>query len=174
MYENIKVIIDGQIILPKSEALIIPGNQSGLMTRGQVALLVEEGGSLIAREAKRAVEASKPKIGDCFTTLPGRLRKRGVKRLYHAVIKRYPSDLTGITEVTLAINNSVDKAVKDGNKSITICGIGAGPGELDITIVSRIILSTCEKYPDILFRIIDNNIEFIKEMKKLIGDNNAN
>lgn len=167
MYENIKVI-KGSIVYPKSEALIIPANQSGLMTRGDLAMLVEDGGSVIAKEAKKAAQDGNVKIGDCFVTGVGRLRKRGVKKLYHAVIKRYPSDLTNITAVTDAINNAVHKTAVDGNSSVTICGIGIDKGELDIFIVSRIIISTCEKYSGILFRIIDNNKEFIDEVNRVI------
>jgi O-acetyl-ADP-ribose deacetylase (regulator of RNase III) len=172
MYENIKIIL-GSIAYPKSEALIIPSNQSGLMTRGQVVSLVADGGSAIAKEAKKAAQEGKVQIGDCFVTGVGRLRKRGVKKLYHAVIKRFPSDLTSITFVTDAINTSIKKAIMDGNTSITICGIGIDTGELDIFTVSRIIISTCEKHSGILFRIIDSNKDFINEVNKLVESKNG-
>ena len=172
MYENIIKIMVGPIAYPKAEALIVAANQSGLMTRGQVLSLVEDGGSLVAKEAKATVEALKPKIGDCFVTTGGRLRKRGLKRLYHAVIKRCPCDLTSITAVTSAIDTAVYKAVTDKNRTITICGIGTENGELDISTVSRIILSTCEKYTGIIFKIIDSNEEFIKEISKMAGKEN--
>lgn len=172
MYKNVKIIVDGQISYPKSEALIIPANQSGLMTRGQVASLVADGGSSVAKEAKTIANSTQLKIGDCFVTGVGRLRKRGVKHLYHAVIKRCPSDLTSITDVTSAVKNAVSKAAQDGYKSITICGIGAESGELDIFTVSGIILSTCEKFPDIIFKIIDSNSKFIEEISKMAGNKN--
>ena len=172
MYENIVKIMVGPIAYPKSEALIIPGNQSGLMTRGQVVSLIEDGGSLIAKEAKKIAQESKVQIGGCFVTGVGRLRKRVVKKLYHAVIKRFPSDLTSIAAVSDAINAAVKKAVLDGNANITITGIGIDPGELDISTISRIILSTCEKYSGIMFKIIDSNKEFIDEISKIVGDKN--
>jgi O-acetyl-ADP-ribose deacetylase (regulator of RNase III) len=109
-------------------------------------------------------------IGQSFVTSAGRLKRRGLYKIYHTVIKRLQSDFTSIYIVENAIANVFKKIASDGIKSVSICGIGIDPGDLDKKTIARITVDNCLKYVGkINVKIIDNNIEFIKECKDYVN-----
>ena len=57
--------------------------------------------------------------------------------------------------------------------SVTICGIGIEPGDLDPRSVARITCEVCNIYKyDIKIKIIDDNVEFIDEVNKILENSN--
>jgi len=159
----------GDICYPKSNALIIPANATGGMLRGRPAKVVKAGLSGIIKEAKEFLTNNKMEPGDCYSTGPGRLNRRGLKKIYHAVIKRLQSDFTSIHIVREALNASLNMALDDGMKSVTISGIGIGLGELDPITVARVTLEQINKFKDkIEINVIDENQEFINELQKIV------
>jgi len=163
---NIKVVL-GDITYPKSESMIIPANLSGLMSKGVPKRVLKAGWAKVGKEAKKALKEQKIDLGGCFSTDSGRLKRRGVKKIYHAVIKKYLNDFTSIHIVKLSLENSFKKVLADKNKSVTICGIGIEPGELDKKVVAISISEICEKYKSkIKIKIIDDNVEFIKQVEE--------
>ena len=163
----LKMII-GNICYPKSEALIIPANTRGSMLRGRPSKIIKDGLRGISKEAKQFVTNNILKPGDCFSTGPGRLNRRGLKKIYHAVIKRLQSDFTSIYIVRNALYNSFNIAVSDGMKTVTVCGLGIEPGELDPKTIARITLEQINKFTEkIEIKVIDENKEFINELNKL-------
>ena len=166
----IKVII-GDICYPKSEALIIPANTKGIMSNGIPKRIIKDGHIGIFKEVKLFVTNNKIEVGQCFFTGSGRLKRRGCKKLYHAVIKRLQSDFTSIYNVRLALENALKAAVKDKIKSITVCGLGIENGDLDKKTIARITVEICNKYKKrIEIKIIDNSEEFIKEVNILVKE----
>lgn len=168
MAKEITIIL-GDIAYPKSEAMIIPGNTVGLMTRGVSLRISKDSLGSVRKEAKRIAKEQSPKIGECFRTVPGRLKRRGLKNMYHAVIKRFPNDMTTVKIVSDSLNFSLKKAIEDKNTSVSICGLGIEDGDLEIPVVIRIFLSICEKHlHKINIKIIDDNKNFISELKKVM------
>lgn len=167
-------IVMGDICYPKSNALIIPANMTGMMLRGRSAKIAKSGLSGIVKETKQFITNNKIKkkdkigIGDCFSTGPGRLNRRGLKKIYHAVIKRLQSDFTSIHIVREALCNSLRMVVTDEMESVTICGLGIEPGELDPVVVARVTLEQINKFANkIEIKVIDENQEFIKELMRI-------
>lgn len=170
MKKNTKVML-GNICYPKSEALIIPANTKGVMTKGRPLKIIKDGLSSISKEAKHIVTNNKIEMGGCFVTGPGRLKRRGLKKIYHAVIRRLQSDFTSIYIVREALNTAFQTALKDEIKTITVCGVGIEVGELDKKSVAVIITEICDKFDLAMeIKIIDDNEEFIKEVNNLIND----
>lgn len=169
MVEEIKIIL-GDIAYPKSEAMIIPGNTVGLMTRGVALRILKDSLGSVRKEARKVAKEQSPELGECFRTVPGRLKRRGLKNMYHAVIKRFPNDMTTIKIVADSLEYSFKKAIEDQNKSISVCGIGIEEGDLEKIVVARILLSICEKYSNkISIKIIDEDKSFILELEKVTG-----
>ena len=161
-------IIAGDICYPKSQALIIPGNTKGSMTKGRAFRVSKAGLGSIAKEARLFTTNNKVEIGDCFITEPGRLKRRGLKKIYHAVIKRLQSDFTSVHIIREALYNSLRAVVDSKMESVTICGLGIGLGELDPTTVARITFEQITKFKDIIeIKVIDENQEFIEELTRL-------
>ena len=103
--EKIIKVILGDICYPKSEALIIPANTKGIMSEGVPKGVIKDGLNGISKAVKQFVTNNKVEIGQCFSTYPGRLNKRGLKKIYHTVIKSLQSDFTSIYIVGNALEN---------------------------------------------------------------------
>jgi len=165
-----KVIL-GDICYPKSEAVIIPANSKGIMSQGIPERVVKAGFKGISKEAKEYITNNKIEVGQCFSTGPGRLKRRGVKRIYHSVIKRLQNDFTSIHVIRNALKNAMAKVVQDKMKSVTICGLGIEIGELDQKTIAMITEEICSKYENkIEIKIIDDKKEFIKEIGNLVKE----
>ncbi|MHA1469084.1 MAG: macro domain-containing protein [Candidatus Asgardarchaeia archaeon] len=161
-------IILGNICYPKSEALIIPANAMGVMGRGRAAKIVKDGLTGISKEARAFALDNEIELGECFCTGSGRLNRRGLKRIYHAVIKRLQSDFSSIYIVERALDNTLSAIVADNIETATICGLGIEPGGLDKKSVARATMEACYKFKEkIELKIIDENEEFINEVSLL-------
>ena len=57
-------IILGDICYPKSDALVIPANAMGSMTRGRPARIIKDGLGGISKEAKEVTSKQKIEVGD--------------------------------------------------------------------------------------------------------------
>ena len=159
----------GDIAYPKSEAMIIPGNTVGLMTRGVPLRILKDSLGTVRKDAKKIAKETKPNVGECFKTIPGRLKRRGVKNIYHAVIKRFPNDMTTSKIVENSLIYTIKEVIKDKHLSVSICGLGVESGDLEKNIAARLIFSTCQKYTNkINIKIIDTDEKFIGELKKLV------
>ena len=168
MKKNIEIKL-GDIAYPKSEAMIIPGNTVGSMNRGIARRILIDSLGTVRKEAKRVAKEETLIIGECFKTVPGRLKRRGLKNIYHAVIKRFSNDMTTIKIVEDTLNYTLKKVIKDKHPSVSICGLGVEDGDLEKNLVARIFLLTCQRYSDkINIKIIDSDTKFISELEKLV------
>ena len=164
----IKIIL-GDPTYPKSEAFIVPANTKGIMTQGVLKQVVREGWSIISDEVEQIMSKNKFVVGDYFVTGPGRLKRRGVKNIYHAIIKRLPSDFTSLTIVSSTLNKVLKNVIKDKMKSVTICALGIESGGLDTYSVAMITVELCKKFmTEIEIKIIDDNKNFINDVKDIL------
>lgn len=169
---KIKVIL-GDVLYPKSEALIIETNKKGIMSRGLLNRIIKFEWKITKKQVKKIISENEIKIGDIFTTDPGKFKRRGVLQLYHCVIKRLPSDYTSLNIVEKVIRKVFKQVIEDYMNSVTICGIGIEPGDLDPRSVARITCEVCNIYKhDIKIKIIDDNREFINEVNKILENSN--
>jgi len=165
---SLKIIL-GDISYPKSESLVIPANLTGVMKGRINNKIIKAGWRGIEKEAKEIVNKNKFKIGDFFITGPGRLKRRGVKNIYHAIIKRLPSDFTSLTIVSSTLNKVLKNVIKDKMKSVTICALGIESGGLDTYSVAMITVELCKKFmTEIEIKIIDDNKNFINDVKDIL------
>jgi len=169
---DMKVTI-GNICYPKSEAMVIPANTKGIMSRGIASRVVKSGLSGISKEVKEYITNNNVEEGDCFSTGPGRLNRRKVKRIYHSVIKRLQSDFSSIYLINKALNKVLQLVVDDGCESVAVCGLGIEDGNLDTKTIARITVEICNRYDNrIKISIIDDNKEFIKEVSSFVKELN--
>jgi len=154
---------------PKSEGLVIPANTKGSMLKGIAARVSKDGMGSISKEAKAFVSTNRVEVGTCFSTGPGRLKRRGLQKIYHAVIKRLQSDFTSVFDVQKALDSAFKEALKDEISSVTVCGLGIDPGELDKKAVAYITWDISNRYSHLIeVKIIDDNEEFINEINKFV------
>jgi O-acetyl-ADP-ribose deacetylase (regulator of RNase III) len=164
-------VILGDVCFPKSEILVIPSNTKGIMSKGLLKRVAKDGFKGIEKEAKTNASKKRVEVGDYFTTGPGRFKRRGTKKIYHAVIKRFPGDFSSSFIVEKLLNKIIKNVISEGYKSITLCGIGIGAGELDEKIIANIMVNVCCIYDDkIEIRIIDDNVDFINEVGKILRE----
>ena len=157
-------ILLGDICYPKSKAIIIPANSLGIMSNHVQRNIIKDGLSSITKEIKKIITNNIIKIGESFVTGPGRLKRRGLEKIYHVVIKKSEGDFTSLFIVENALNVVFKKIIKDKVESVAMCGIGTGSGDLDRKSMARIIVGICNKFDKkIKIKIIDKNEEFITE-----------
>ena len=160
------------ITRPLTEAIVCPANGVGSMSRGAAKAILEIAGPEIEVEAKIAskINGKLSEAGESFVTKPYKMSRRGVKRVYHAVTKKYPGEVSTLDSVNKAIRSVFDKAVADGVKSIAIPGLGTGEGRLDKGSVARMLFSIARNYSHAMdIRFVDIDKEFIHELDSLLG-----
>ena len=141
------------------------------MSRGIPARIVKDGLSTIIKETKQFITNNRVEVGGFFSTGSGRLNRRGLKRIYHAVIKRLQSDFSSIYIINKVLDGVLQGVISDGHKSVAICGVGIDERNLDPKTIARITVEICNRYNEsIEIKIIDNNEEFIKEINYFIKE----
>ncbi len=141
------------------------------MSRGIPARIVKDGLSTIIKETKQFITNNRVEVGGFFSTGSGRLNRRGLKRIYHAVIKRLQSDFSSIYIINKVLDGVLQGVISDGHKSVAICGLGIDERNLDPKTIARITVEICNRYNEsIEIKIIDNNEEFIKEINYFIKE----
>lgn len=158
-------IFEGDICYPKAEGLIIPNDSFGTMNSSVGKRISKAAMGGVIKDAKEFTSKNIIEIGDYFTTYPGRMNRRGVKKIYHAVIKRLQSDFTSVYIVQKALAAALQGAIRDGIRTISLCGLGIDSGDLDPISVARITHETCARFDHLIeIKIIDDNKEFINEL----------
>jgi O-acetyl-ADP-ribose deacetylase (regulator of RNase III) len=158
---------------PLTEAIILPANGVGAMSRGAALAIKTIAGNEIETEAKEIIRASGAPLepGLCFVTGPYKMARRGVKRVYHAVTMKYPGGISTLDIVNKAFRAALNKAIKDGVKTIAVPGLGCGDGRLDKSSVAGIMVPIARNVSDrIEIRFIDVDKEFIDELGVLLGE----
>jgi O-acetyl-ADP-ribose deacetylase (regulator of RNase III) len=136
--------------------------------RGAIAALMEKVGSEIVDEAKGiSRKKSEPlEEGTVFRTNSGKLKRKNIKFIYHAVICSYPNSLTSIHTVGRVMKQILRLAIRDGVKKIAVTGMGTGDGSLEKSSVASKMVQIAEDYGhliDVVFWDIDD--KFIEEVR---------
>ena len=156
----------GDICYPKSQILIVHGNLQGFMDYGYLKNIVKDGWQIIQKEAFEQIKQNKNKLslGDSFITGPGRLKRRGVNKIYHLIIREFPNDFTSLDIIQKGLHNLL-KTIKDKKITCTVSSLGLECGGLEIKQLARTIATTCNHYAYLDIKVIDENEEFINYVK---------
>jgi O-acetyl-ADP-ribose deacetylase (regulator of RNase III) len=161
----------GDIARPKCKNIMIPANTKGLMNRGVLSYLSQEsiqGLQGIGPLLGEYLSKNPCKVGDVAVTGAGGLRRRGVRTIYHLMIKRLPADYVSIDTIRRTLEKCCSKVIKDKVRYVTLCGLGIEKGDLDVETVAMVTLSTLKQYESLVdFKILDKNENFINFLKIL-------
>jgi O-acetyl-ADP-ribose deacetylase (regulator of RNase III) len=162
-------VIKGDICYPKTKAVILPDDSLGTMQVIANSRVSDVGFGSVIKESKKILESRKVELGDCFVTSPGRLKRRGVEKIYHVVIKKLQSDFSSLYIIQKGINAAFKQVVKDGVEEVAICGIGIEPGGVDPISLASIMVDVCKRYNHrVKIKVVDDNDDFINEISKRI------
>ena len=160
------------ITRPGTEVVVSAANGVGIMGRGVAGAISQVAGQSIIDEAKALIK-HRGKIfqtGEIYITGPGKMSRRGVRKIYHAVTMQYPGGLTSVNIVNILMHKLLKGAIKGKRESIAIPGLGTGIGRLDRNIVANVMVGVAKQYDHkIKIRILDQGDDFINEVKHLIG-----
>ena len=163
--KNIKIIL-GDICYPKSETLILPANSKGIMNKGVLKRIRKDGWKIIENEAKEECNKKTLVIGDIFVTGPGKLKRRGVKIIYHCVLQKFPGEYISLGSIKLVLAKALKMAKDEKSESVTVCNIGSEGNGLCKYSEARIILEECYKI-GLNIKIMDSDEEFIDNVRKI-------
>ena len=163
----------GTITRPQCQVIVNAANGIGVMGKGVAGAITTDGGELISQEAKDLVKKrGKPfEAGDVYVTGPGKLSRRSVKKIYHAVTMEYPGGLTSVYIINILMHKLLKKAIDDKMNSIAIPGLGTGIGRLDRNSVANVMVNVAKQYDHMIFiKFLDHSKMFIEEIKSLFGE----
>ena len=120
-----------------------------------------------AKTPRYAVVAEPLGPGDCFATSAYRLSRRGIQRVYHAVLTPYPGGIASLASVSESIEKSITQAVAEGLPSLAIPAMGVRESHLDPETVAGIALQAAKGFEHLLeIRFVDTHEEFIRIIKE--------
>jgi len=159
----------GDIVEANTDAIAIESNIYGTMPRGLSLAVKTLAGDEVEKEAKRICRGNdKIKEGSCFSTSAGNLQEIGIKRIYHAVIAQSPGGLSSAYNIEYSVKCVLEKAAREGMKSIAIPGIGI-ESAFDIENVAILFVSMIKKMGNMIdIVVIDRNENFIEILKGLV------
>lgn len=163
-------VVLGDISYPKSTLLVLPSTGIGISLGETTDIVVAAGGKIILKEAKRVVsERGKNYVpGEFFLTRPGRMKRRGVQAICHAVLAKHPQDYTSVLIIKAAIRSIFKWAAKNNIDSVALPGLGIHGelGYVDKQLVGAMMAFECEQINHKLdIKIIDTDKEFIQAVK---------
>ena len=161
----------GDILRPNAESLVIPANTYGVLTDKIAKKVLVQAGDGLANETKAFAQTYKNsiEIGSCFSTQSHKMRRRGLKRIFHAVTTNYPGGIATLDAVNKSVRAAFIQITEQGWKSVTIAALGTGSGRLDPQSVAGIIVPIAKEYcGSVKVRILDENKEFIDAVNALL------
>lgn len=160
-----------KITYPKVECIIIPGCCNGRMKKGIVYEVAKDSLFTVERELKRIAKEKELKIEDVVKTGSGRLKRRRVQTVYHAMIKRVPNDFVSLDTIANSLRKSLELVIKNKHSKVAICSFGFD--ELENISLANQMFEICDMYKNkIDIKIMDENREFIKQLEKKNNEKN--
>jgi len=154
------------------DVLVNAANGIGVMGAGVAGAISRSGGEKWSNQVRDYARDNGPfEEGSCYSDNDaGLLKRRGIKKVYHAVTMKYPGGLTSIEIVLEAVRSTISKAQKEGHTSIVFPGLGTGIGGLDKTQVAQRMATELLPYQKRMnIAIVDMSQEFVSAFNKSIG-----
>jgi O-acetyl-ADP-ribose deacetylase len=141
-------------------------NGIGPMGRGIAGAIKREGGQEIQDNAFIVCHVLKPKAGQAYSTIAGRLEDKGIKKIIHAVTMKEPGGFTSLEICAAAFRAALQKAKEEGITRLGCTALGTGVGRLNPEKVAEvmIVIAKEEEKLDIVF--IDHDKIFIDAINK--------
>ena len=149
------------ITLENLDSIINAANGIGPMGAGIAGAIRKYGGKEIQNDAFRVCNELDPMEGDAYSTISGKLKNIGVKRIIHAVTMKQPGGDTSLDICKNAFNNALKLAKSLEIKKIGCTALGTGIGGLDPIEVAKVMVNVAKQYNDIDIIFIDFNDSFI-------------
>ena len=114
------IVSQANIINAHTEAIVSPTNGLFINNKGASGAIVAAAGKITKNEIEiYKKKYSDLKEGDFYTTSGGKLIKKDVKIIYHAVINMTPNSNASIYYINNVMNKILESAIKNKLKSIT-------------------------------------------------------
>lgn len=158
------------------EVIVNAANGIGVMGAGVAGGIARSGGELLKKSVKEACnQKGKPfDQGDIYISDSGLMKRLGIKKVYHAVVMKYPGGPTSFDIVNKLCRSVISLAMKNEVKSIAFPGLGTGIGRLDKRIVAANMTRILESYSDsidvTLTDLDDAFIQYAREIRKCISE----
>jgi O-acetyl-ADP-ribose deacetylase (regulator of RNase III) len=134
-------VVQGDITLLDTEAIVNPANNYLIHGGGLAAAIVKRGGMIIQQESKKIGNVP---TGSAVITTGGHLK---AKHVIHAVGPKYKDGKSGEAEkLASAVRSSIEVAEKKKLKSIAIPAISSGIFGYPVEESSKIIIDTAVSY----------------------------
>ena len=164
-------LIVGDITLPKCDTIINPTNKYGIATTQCSKSIIDYAGENLEKEIEATTELLKGKllVGDFFVTKPYRLKRRGVKKIYHYILTEYPDGLFSISRLKEKLSLLVKDSFKNNTESIAIPPYGFYQIGIEKSIIEIIMLDIIREFINKgNLSVIDSDRDFIKRLQSVL------
>ncbi len=150
----------GNIIQAETEAIILPSSQIGVSDYGTTGDIKSKIGE-IGRSVMFNKNGKRLELGEFYVSGPGELKKKGVQKVYYAIISTVPLGYGNCQNIEKALRSILLDCVKNKIKSIAIPGLGIKNG-IDKEVIAFTIMPILKDFCDkIEIKIMDQDKEFI-------------
>jgi len=153
---NIISLID----ILKLDGLMSAANCRGPMGAGIAGAIKRAGGDEIQSDAYRVCIELHPKPGQAYSTISGKLKDKGIKRIIHAATMQSPAGYTSLDIIDAAFQSALILARQEGITRLGCTALGTGVGGLNPEDVAK-IMSRIAKCGQIDVAFVDHNQRFI-------------
>jgi O-acetyl-ADP-ribose deacetylase (regulator of RNase III) len=152
------------------DAIVNSSNSMGIMNGGVSGAIKKSAGDKIVDQTKTFCKMHKLSEGDCYSTDACKLKKKGIKKIYHAVIMFTPNGRTSLHTISACMTNILDMSVKDKMTSIAFTGLGSGYGGLVKDSVAAAMINIAQEYNSrINIYFIDTDEIFMRALKRKVN-----
>tara|TARA_B100000614_G_scaffold262909_1_gene300764 strand:+ start:227075 stop:227578 length:504 start_codon:yes stop_codon:yes gene_type:complete len=165
-----KAIVGDITKLNDVDVIVNAANGIGVMGAGVAGAIARSMGEKAAAAVRDYCKENGPfEPGSCYATDAGLLKRRGIKKVYHAVTMKYPGQPSSLTVVERALKSVAMEAIIDGEQSIAIPGLGTGIGGLNPSQVANRMATVLLPYVGQLdITVVDRNEGFIEAVLNAI------
>lgn len=153
-------------IISLIEELKLDGIQNGANGRGPMGAgiagaIKRAGGYEIQADAFHVCKQLDPQPGQAYSTISGRLKNRGIKRIIHAITMKNPGSPSSYEIIEKAFPASIQLAQTEGIQKFGCTGLGTGIGALDPVKVAKIMSKIAKQFTGIDIVFVDLDKDFI-------------
>jgi O-acetyl-ADP-ribose deacetylase (regulator of RNase III) len=151
------------------DGLMNAANGTGPMGRGIAGAIRKAGGDEIMHDAFAVCAKLDPKQGQAYSTISGSLKKRGIKRIIHAITMKNPNDPTTLQVARDAFESALRLARIEGITRLGCTALGTGVGGLDpegVAMAMESVLDNWQGHLEIEVYFVDFNEIFIRTLNR--------
>jgi len=145
-------------------------NCRGPMGRGIAGSIRKAGGDEIMHDAFKVCADQDPQPGQAYSTISGKLKDLGIKRIIHATTMKEPGGPTSYDIVRDAFRSAIKLAKSEGITRFGCTALATGVGGLDSAIVAEIMGRIAKSSEGIEIAFVDFDKKFIDTLKKSLQE----